>query len=188
MNLHELIDLHRAHYLDHFVSCIAADRADWTEVLLTMDRPAPDELYKLYRADALREINTDEGLQIVEIQHREPLPHAPWRKMKGESILEVRPFHWNRCIVEVLADRIDRAALIAWGTHWIDLEDLKQPDAERLKGVIHFLSPPSYPGGKLTFLVDFGTAPVKAVTELVQVLTIGSKSYHITLGADEPPF
>lgn len=180
MNLIQLLDLHRAHYIDHFVESLVKMGDGPTEVMLELDNKAPDELHRMYRVDYLRKHG--EGYRIVEFSIDAPFQHDVYTERRGEVIIEVKPFMWNHCVVEVLTERYDRAAVIAWGTHWIDEEDLRPKDEDGLQGVIHNISPAGYPLGKLTFYVDFGTAPVKAVTELIQVLTIGVKSAKVTLG------
>jgi hypothetical protein len=179
MNLKELLDLHRAHYIDHFVQGLQKLEDSPTEILLDLDNKAPDELHRMYRVDGLKLVG--DSYRMVEFNLTSPFKHAPFTEQRGEVTVEVHPFIWNACVVEVLTDRIDRGAVIAWGTHWIDVEDVKSKDADGMQGVIHNISPASYPQGKLTYWVDFGTAPVQAMLELIKVLTIGAKSAKVTL-------
>ncbi len=181
MNLKELLDLHRAHYLDHFIAGARKFPDGVTEMLMELDFPAPDEIYRHYRIDMATQHR--EQFKFAEFTLDKPFLHAPFVEQRGSAVVEVQPFPWNKCVVEVLTDRIDRGAVIAWATHWIDVEDLRPHDADGLLGVIHNITPPSYPGGKLTYVVDFGTAPVQAVLELIQVLTVGAKSAKVTLSA-----
>jgi hypothetical protein len=164
MNLKELLDLHRAHYIDHFVQGLQKLDGGPSEILLDLDNKAPDELHRMYRVDGLK--LDGEGYRMVEFNLSVPFQHAPFTEQRGEVTVEVHPFVWNACIVEVLTDRIDR---------------VRSKDADGLQGVIHNISPASYPQGKLTYWVDFGTAPVQALLELIKVLTVGAKSAKVTL-------
>lgn len=179
MNLKQLLEIHRVHYLEHYLRHCQRLQEEFLEVLYELSFPAPDELFRLYRADIVH-ITGDEP-KIIEISLREPRPHAVWEGHVGEAEVEVHPFEWHACIIEALTDRFDRAAVLAWGTHWIDEEDLREKDAQGLQGVIHNISPPSYPLGKLTMKVDFGSAPVQAAIELIKVLSMGAKNAKITL-------
>ncbi|MBL0020195.1 MAG: hypothetical protein IPP17_28130 [Bacteroidetes bacterium] len=50
--------------------------------------------------------------------------------------------------------------------------------------MIHYFSPPTYPEGKLTFAVDLGTAPVRAVMELIRLFQVEPGTLKVTIGAD----
>lgn len=190
MNLNELLHLHRAHYLDYFKKCLAPVEDGYTEILLETESKAPDELFRNFRADGVvpDDIVPDgDRMKVADFELRSSVYHEPFVQYHGESSIEIRPFPWNYCVVQVVSERFDRAALIAWGLHWIDIEDMKfASEDERIKGVIHYISAPTYPGGKLAFVVDFGTAPVRAATELIQVLTIGAGEYRVILGPELP--
>jgi hypothetical protein len=181
MTLVDLLEMHRAHYLDHFVQSLVKAHDGASEILLEMDNYVPDPIYRLYRPDYVR--NVKGQLQLMGFNLSAPMDHAVFKEQRGALTVEVRPFVWHECIVQVYCERYDRKALEGWITHWLDVEDTKERDEDGLKQVIHYITPPTYPMGKLAFLVDFGTAPVQAVLELVRVLGGEQGTTQIVLGA-----
>lgn len=184
MNLADLLDMHRAHYLDHFLQSMAKWSGGGSETLLEMDRYVPDPIYKLFRGDYVREVKGE--IKLTTFSLTAPFEHAVFQERRGETLVEVSPFEWNNCIILVQCERFDRQALEAWATHWLDIEDTKARDGDGLKQVIHYVSPPTYPGGKLAFAVDLGTAPVRAVLELVRIFQAEKGTAKVTLCADIP--
>lgn len=183
MNLEQVLDLHRTRYLDHFVQSVQRLGGHASEVMMELGNYAPHPLYKMYRVDYLRE--EGDQYQVYEFNLKGKRDHPLVSQQVGDCTVNVLPFEWNHCVIQVLCARMDRQALEAWATHWIDEEDTRNPDAEGLKQVIHHISPPTYPLGKLTFGVDFGTAPVKAVMELIQLLQLEKGTESITIGVNE---
>jgi hypothetical protein len=182
MKLAELLDLHRAHYLDHFAASLEqVENRHFSEALVELSNYAPNKLYQLYRPDHLKVVKGE--YRIVEFQLDRPFEHAPFQERRGDCLIEVLPFEWNRCIIQVLCERFDREALETWAHHWMDTEDSRPRDAEGFQNAIHHISPPSYPLGKLTFSIDFGTAPVRAVMELIQIFALEKGTTRVTLGA-----
>lgn len=173
--------MHRARYVDHFVQSLGKWSGGGSEILLEMDNYAPDPLYKLIRADYVRNVRGE--LRVSEFRLSEPFEHAVFQELRGDCIVEVIPFHWNQCIIQVLCERFDRQALEAWATHWLDTENTKSYTAEGLLEVIHYISPPTYPLGRFTFSVDLGTAPVRALMELIRLLPVEKGTTRITIGA-----
>jgi hypothetical protein len=182
IGLAELLDMHRAHYLDHFVQSMGKWSGGMAEALLEWDRYAPSQLYKLFRGDYVREVKGEVRLTTFDLNG--PLEHAIFLEQRGEFTVEVRPFCWNECVFQVLCERFDRQALEAWAEHWLDTEESRGWNADGLREVIHRLSPPTYPLGKLTFFVDFGTAPVRAVLELVQIFQMEQGSSRFIFGVE----
>ena len=182
MNLAELLDMHRSHYIDHFVQSLAKWSGGRSEVLLEMDRYVPDPIYKLFRGDYVREIKGE--IKLTSFKLSGPFQHAVYRESRCGMMVVVQPFEWNECTVQVLCERFDRQALEAWATYWMDTEDEKPYDADGVQQVIHYFSPPTYPEGKLTFAVDLGTAPVRAVLELLRIFEVEKGTLKVTIGAD----
>jgi hypothetical protein len=182
IGLAELLDMHRAYYLDHFVTSLGKWSGGISEALLEWDHYAPSQLYKLFRADYVRDVKGE--LRLTAFNLNGPLEHATYIEERGEFTLEVRPFCWNECVFQVLCERFDRQAVEAWTEHWLDTEESRGRTAEGLREVIHRLSPPTYPLGKLTFFVDFGTAPVRAVMELIQIFQMERGTARIVFGVE----
>ncbi|MFM2375601.1 MAG: hypothetical protein RLZZ165_698 [Bacteroidota bacterium] len=171
--------MHRARYLDHFLQSLGKWSGGDSEVLLQMDRYAPDPLYRLIRGDYVKIVNGE--VRLTEFRLTEFLEHDAFLEHRGGCTVEVRPFAWNQCIVKVLCERFDRQALEAWAMDWLDTEDAKSKDGDGLRNVIHYLSPPSYPLGKLAFSIDLGTAPVKALMELIRLLQVEKGTTRVSI-------
>jgi hypothetical protein len=152
------------------------------EALFESESRVPDRLHRLMRADHAEE--RDHRFQFKEFHLPSPVLSAPVVEHMGGWAIEVRPFLWHRCLVQVLAERFDRQALVTWGSHWIDEEDTRHPKENGLRECIHHVSPPSYPNGKLTFFVDFGTAPLQAAKELIRIIMVDGNEGTIRFGRE----
>ena len=62
------------------------------------------------------------------------------------------------------------AALRSWGLRWIDPEECAEPDLWGLGGYVHSITMPENRGGATIFTVDFGSAPVSSLLELLAAL------------------
>ena len=63
------------------------------------------------------------------------------------------------------------AGLTDWFLKWFDIDDTNELNEEGFYGVTHFLSDPEpIPAGQRV-IVDFGSAPVQAFSELVEGLS-----------------
>lgn len=95
-------------------------------------------------------------------------------------------FRWNQCPVTVLGTRSLGADFDAWFSRWF--EGKSSHDGKTLIEAIHSASRPSpLPRGiGLTFTVNFGSAPVQAVVELMGVLARGAQL--VALGAEPHEF
>ncbi|MFN8393984.1 MAG: hypothetical protein U0176_04850 [Bacteroidia bacterium] len=174
MDIAELLERYRSQYVTHFLE--ARERAarehgrrSGSEFLFEAERYAPDRLYKLLRADyAWQE---GEGWQLTEIALDRFLDLPTMEFQRGECKVVVEPFHWNRCNLIVDCERVDREALVTWATHWIDMDEERPRDENNLKQAIHYMTPPGYPLGKMGLGVDLGTAPVRALLELIRLIS-----------------
>lgn len=179
-----MLERYRTHYLTYFKEERARAQkqhggAGGSELLFAADTYVPEELYKLLRGDYAWQ--TGERWHLVEF-HQDALPDLPTEEFEmGECKLLVRPFYWNRCTVNVHCDRFDREALVAWATHWIDIDDERPRDADGFKQAIHNVTPPSYPLGKFALIVDLGTAPVRALSELLRLFAMEQGTTLIVL-------
>lgn len=99
------------------------------------------------------------GFEPLEIQCADGVP------------FDVSPFGWDYAHFSVsIASDVSLEPLLKWFWRWFDENDDKEPGPDGLYGVVHYLSDPEFEGDKLKFVVDFGSAPVEALNELVSVL------------------
>jgi len=91
--------------------------------------------------------------------------------LAGGVDFEIAPFGWDQAALTVaLPDDTSLAPLIQWFWHWFDEADDNDPGPDGLFGVAHYLSDPEHADGTLRFEVDFGSAPIDALDDLVSVL------------------
>jgi hypothetical protein len=85
----------------------------------------------------------------------------------------IRPLLWDYAAFELIGVRADTewAGLTAWFSKWFDIDDTNELNEEGFYGVTHFLSDPEpIPAGQRV-IIDFGSAPIQAFSELVECLT-----------------
>lgn len=126
--------------------------------------------------------DANEKLHSVEAGIDRPMmPALMHREVDGVKLV-VAPFRWNRCPVTVLGIQALEERFNVWFARW--LEGNQSPDGKTLLGVINSAGrPTSLPHGLgLTFTVNFGSAPVEAVAELISVLARGAQL--VALGAE----
>lgn len=100
----------------------------------------------------------------------------------------VSPFGWDQAAFTVsLPVGSSLEPLLQWFWHWFDEADDNDPGPDGLYGVAHYLSDPEFAGGKLAFEVDFGSAPVEALDDLVAVLVeMGATRIEVAMPTEEP--
>jgi uncharacterized protein YtpQ (UPF0354 family) len=69
----------------------------------------------------------------------------------------------------VLADP-DWQQLQPWRDKWMDVHRQDVGDEDGLKGIVHHLGKPIAEGGGFLYIIDFGSAPVEALLEILAVL------------------
>jgi hypothetical protein len=77
---------------------------------------------------------------------------------------------WEDLGVWFQHDDPDWAKLDPWKMKWMDPNHGGSEDEDGLSGVVHFFSGPTEEGGGHFYSADFGSAPVDAVTELLETL------------------
>jgi hypothetical protein len=83
----------------------------------------------------------------------------------------VRRFRWNGCIVQVVREPPVAPLLGAWFARWMDPKDQK-PQAGMWSEVVHSVTEPKQEDDVWSFSVDLGTAPPRAVLELLEALCV----------------
>jgi hypothetical protein len=92
------------------------------------------------------------------------------------------PFAWSSCQVQIGGLGSNWSPLFSkWFDVWLDPDDAKPEDETGLQGVIHSVDEPAFSDGRLSFGVDFGSAPIDAATDLFQRFAIegGARSFHL---------
>ena len=171
MELDQILAKVRDHYLAGYRQAIASYRERFTpggpEVLLEIERDTP-LVYRYYRMDLvsgstdppdMTEVNLDTHLEF-ETSH---FHHD------GLQVL-VAPLVWNGVECRVEPAFADDAHLQAWALRWLDPEERAPNDSDGLGAYIHSITLPEGDAAGTAFSVDFGSAPVRCVLELLTAL------------------
>lgn len=175
----------RQHYLRALLSSFAEYKSlrqpSSLEVLLEVQREEP-RAFRLYRVDMASNVNGETHLQ--EVNPGTHLRFEPFSvEMNNAIVVEVHPMNWNG--VEVHANiQVKSAAIETWALKWLDLEDLHAQDENGLQGVIHSVTMQDTEPGSSRIAVDWGSAPLTALEELIQVLS-GSGATNVRLSTPE---
>ena len=139
------------------------------EVMFQLSDNGQPNVFRLYRADMasgavdppnITDVNlaalADTGAQVI------PLP--------SRLVVHLHPIRWN--CVDFLVDQMlaDSGELQQWCSKWLDIDETGPLDEHGLLGAIHSVTAPEPQENGVSFSVDFGSAPVDAVNELLSVL------------------
>jgi hypothetical protein len=162
----------RDYYLDCFRKSIvtAPNHFDQftTELLLELASPKHyDYCYRLYRADIISKHRGKTAVREVNVSVSDV---ASW-----ETVLPARssidaPLAWNGIEFRVDGASTPEADLVVWATVWIDATDSRYDEATEFQYVVHNITPPAPTASGFTLSVDFGSAPIVAFDELLQLL------------------
>ena len=83
--------------------------------------------------------------------------------------VEISPFVWNGC--EFTVDEKPNDTYIIWARNWIDFDDKKEPTPDGFQNVIHSVTVPEEINGRWATSIDFGSAPIDAFKELLELLS-----------------
>lgn len=98
----------------------------------------------------------------------------------------LHPFVWNGLEFRLDGDLADDAALVAWMDRWMDIGDSKPKDESGLAEIVHNVTQPERTQGGWSFSVDFGSAPLDAFVELIDVVR-ASGAKKLDLGSFDYP-
>ncbi len=159
----------RSEYLQHYRAAISRHRDGH-------EKFAPELLFelsdrvglhrKLYRVDMI--ISDDGKNSVIEANLDQPTQIFETTEERGHSSITVRPFVWNGAVF-VTRDGV-LADVDSWFLRWADVEDDNKSDADGLGGVIHSLYVTEGKSGLNEYSVDFGSAPIQAFDDFVDLL------------------
>jgi hypothetical protein len=187
MKITELLEAQRRHYIQALKKFWSARGIGYTEAMLSLDNNAPEPVYRILRGDFVRLDESPRGFELEELKS-DALHTFPTEtyELLPDCWVEVHPFSWGRCRIEILVSSFDRTAYLAWASHWLDDENEREANAEGLLEVLHYVSPPSYPMGKLNLFLDLGTVPARALMELLKLILAGQKSAKVVITSFGP--
>ena len=142
-----------------------------TELLMELngldDRPP---LYRLYRFDFVWK-ESGEQVRVGECDLNPFSGLRPLRALRvGPLEVTAYPVVWNAIEFRFASRRGSGPGVEEWYRRWLDIEDERPTDRHGLSGVIHSAGEPKREGGRVSFCVDFGSAPLDAFEGLLVAL------------------
>lgn len=143
-----------------------------------LDEPLP---YRLYRADMASD--DDGSPQAAEVNPSTHLSFEPFGVDFMEDVTaSVRPFLWSdvglRTNICLPAEPVEE-----WAMRWLDVEDQLPKDEHGLQGVIHAIAREDADDGSTLLTIDFGSAPVEALQELIE-LALSAGVTHLSIHSE----
>ena len=161
-----MIENARSHYLKQLNATLSLlssqGRRVHAEICLELERPeARSRLYRLYVADIVEQLPGE--TKIIDINVGPVTVHIPHMPIDA-------PIVWNGIEFRCIPEHFPEEALVEWGNRWIADESPPLGPQDNLTGIIHSVTEPSLKDSHIEFSVDFGSAPVAAFCELVELL------------------
>lgn len=168
ITLSGLLTTERQRYYDLFTEMVATlqeGKSTYaTELALqTEDEEIPDP-FNIIRVDFLYKDEKQED-SISEIRPQDNPTFEPLEFELDDLIVNIHPFCWNSC--EITANKINIPALAEWLNIWLRIDN--EEDGQ-LAEAVHSCYYPEQTEDGFIFTIDFGTAPIDAFTDLLQVL------------------
>jgi hypothetical protein len=115
-------------------------------------------------------VESDERPEMVMVTAGEFMSGARVGTLRaGEVEAKIYPFHWEECPVWVRHPEPDWSMLANWRQRWMNPDaEAVGDDDDGLHGVVHYLGRSMAEGGGHLYQMDFGSAPVEAMTELLE--------------------
>lgn len=158
-------------YLAHFRSCIAAMRGKpnfCPELLVRPNGRTTPEPFCLMRVDAL--FGDPSAPEIIRFAA------APEDGITGSATLSnglsvsVAGFSWEAVRLQFKSDQFKIDSLAPWLESWLDPNELKEPEDSGLHAVVHDIAWGLSEKQDWDLCIDFGSAPVSSMQELLDIL------------------
>ncbi len=173
MGIVAIIDAERARYVSFYCLAKAQLGNEGTEVagelLISINNDAIPYPYRYFRADLVAKDKSGSP-QISEVRIDPDNAFQPLGFDFGAFEVEIYPLTW--CSIQFVFDKLpEHSNLIeSWIEKWLDLDDRNADGESGLAGAIHSATPIETNGTWWFMTADFGTAPVEAVIELIELL------------------
>lgn len=183
-----IISQGREHYLDRYRSAIREYRGRYhpsgPEVMFEPNGTTTPIPYRYFRIDLTSGAVSPPNFTEVNVDPHAAFPATSFALQTGLRVL-LHPFVWNAIEFVSHATPSDLSLLTRWVNRWLDFGDTKPQDNDGLSGVVHSVTFPVAKDKSWSFSVDFGSAPVEALEELLDTLprlgitsvSIGSFTY-----------
>ena len=178
----QVLDAEREQYLSVYLRGIADAKTEHElavpEVKVEMSDEKLPKGYRYYTVDIF--CRDGEKAGPVEVNLKAAESFEPINENWQGLDVTLHPFVWNGLEFRVDGDLSDDATLVRWMMKWMDIEDKKTKDENLLSGIVHNVTPPERTKNGWSFSVDFGSAPLDAFVELIEVIrTAGAKTMQL---------
>ena len=173
MNLQQILSSQRERYVQHFLHArrqlSEKEPALVSELLISINNENIPYPYRYLRVDLLYK-TIDGEPKPVEVRIDPDPSFSPRVFSFGPLTLEVQPFNWND--IQILFNQApkDIKQIEGWITHWLDIKDENPENPSGLTGAIHSFTPMESDGKYWRLIGDFGTAPIDALVEFINIL------------------
>ena len=166
----------RNHYLNIYLDAIKSFKAQHdqaeVEALASIDGiKGQPEIFRWRRFDLVSHATQPPRLANFRPDTHvsfEPISLTWQRKMK----VRLEPIAWNDVGSECTGFNLQKSQLEQWAVRWLDPQNQRPVDNHGIGGRIHTVLFPQRKVNRLEFYVDFGSAPIQALQELLQVLML----------------
>jgi hypothetical protein len=126
--------------------------------------------YRYFRVDLVSGSVSPPNLTDVNVDPHETFEPLCFAWDSGLKVT-LHPFVWNG--IEFVSGLVpnDLPLLTDWVSRWLDVGDTKPQDDDGLSEIIHSVTYPMVEGSRWSFSVDFGSAPIGAFEELLNILS-----------------
>jgi hypothetical protein len=155
-----------------------------TELLIEPNNHQSPRPFSLIRVDAI--YGPTEAPTIERIVSERAVPTEVLRYTMDCGInISAGPVSWESNCFEFRSSAFQMNLLSDWLNDWIDLEEVKEQDADGLSGVVHSCTGIAGESFHWQLLTDFGSAPIAAFEELVALLAgIGIRDCSLSVPDD----
>jgi hypothetical protein len=178
------VDAERENYLAVYLRAISEARRAHdvavAEVKVETTQEKFRKPYRYYTLDIFWRRGDQSGPIEVNIATASAFPRVreDWQGLD----VTLHPFVWNGLEFRLDGDLADEAGLLAWMDKWMDIPERKPKDENHLSQIVHNVTQPERTQGGWSFSVDFGSAPLDAFVELIDVVR-ASGTKRLELGS-----
>ncbi len=181
MKFTEVLEKQRKIYVDFLEEQISKCGGS-SELLLESHNDEPEEYYRIYRFDCVK--NIEEECKIFEYNHDTYVNHAVINYNVNELHVELNPFFWNGCEIEIQGDIKNWNIILDWIKEWIDEDEDDRIQNGFLSYKIHNFQRPLILENTVHLAIDLGSAKVDALIGLINIFEeLGIKKVKIHSGS-----
>jgi len=173
MSIEKIFAKERDRYVDFFIDArteVSTESKNTVgELLISINNEKIPYPYRYLRVDLMS--STSDGVpKPFEVKIDPDPAFEPKGFDFGQFTVEVYPFTWSSIQILVNQPIKNMRQLEGWITRWLDVEDKNPSNHRGISQAIHSFSPVDHQGEWWYLTGDFGTAPVDALIEFVELM------------------